>query len=455
MEYGLTRGKMGNSLRDSILKIIEDSHYQSAKFRLVLVKEEGFWRILISRVILDISKPQENTILIREENFAIEDIYVSIEDFKEFLNYLDNVYIGKISPEGKAEINDNVVFKLGSYKLCFVGNYPGKELNFQGRQKAREHYGIDAPFYSADYAINTSVAARSYPNLDLTGAKIPLRNAIEAVNYFWGTKYEQHSISNYCSIFMPIFEASINSATFKETSMDLKIDFNEKRVKLDELSVGVIAEKKPQEFREKFKLDKKQINVDFKFVPNAVSVFLYYKSKKLDEMNHYDYKPDNFPRITQRHTLSYDNMLEPSFVQGKEVVLLDQDLVSKLPSQIQKLLVESELAFNEELYRAAVLLFRSTIEEGITILLKQIGKESEMYSDKFEVGLGKKIKLVTDYIPSVSQIKNELNDVKWFGDKASHEANMPINENDIITNLEPKLRLILTKFVEEIKISKS
>jgi len=40
--------------------------------------------------------------------------------------------------------------------------------------------------------------------------------------------------------------------------------------------------------------------------------------------------------------------------------------------------------------------------------------------------------------------------IKWFGDKAVHEANMPINEQDIVNILEPKIRLILAKFAEEI-----
>ncbi len=47
--------------------------------------------------------------------------------------------------------------------------------------------------------------------------------------------------------------------------------------------------------------------------------------------------------------------------------------------------------------------------------------------------------------------KMELKDIKGFGDKSIHEANMSINENDIFNNLEPKLRLILAKFVEEMK----
>jgi len=96
-------------------------------------------------------------------------------------------------------------------------------------------------------------------------------------------------------------------------------------------------------------------------------------------------------------------------------------------------------------------MFRSTIEEGITLLLKQIGKEKELYNDKMEIGLDRKINLICEYIPTFKNSKMELKDIKWFGDKSVHEANMSINENDIMNNLEPKLRLILAKMVEEMK----
>jgi hypothetical protein len=443
---------MENSLRNQIIQRIENYDYLSAKFRLILIKEYGIWKILTARIILDISKPQENVTLMEEDNFAIEDIFISIEDFRIFLDYLDSVYIGKISPEGKVEIKDELLFDLGKYKLCFVGNYPGSDTPFQNRHDGRRHYGIDAPFYSADYAIHQSVAGKAVTSLDLTGADIPLRNVSEAINHFWGTNFEQHSISNYCNIYMPIFEASINSVIFKETKMELKIDLDETRVKLNELSVSVIAEKKEHDdFRKKFDLKEKTFIIDFGFTPERVSVFLIHKFKKLDELNHYDYKPINIPRSVRPVQYRNDFSLDIGNA-NNEQKLFDQDLVAKLPSQIQSLLSEAQNAFDERLYRASVILFRSAIEEGVMILLKQIGKENELYDAKnFEAGLGKKIKLITEYMPSLSQVKTEFNDVKWFGDKASHEANMPINEQDISVILEPKLRLILAKFIEEMK----
>lgn len=438
-------------MKNSIMKIIENHDYRSAKFRLVLIKESGFWKILIARIIMDISKPKENLTLLEEENFAIEDIFITIDKFKKFLDYLDDVYIGKISPEGKVEIKEELLFDLGKYKLCFVGNYPGNNISFQSRHDGRRHYGIDAPFYVADYAIHQSVAGRSYPNLDLTSADIPLRNASEAINHFWGTNFEQHNISNSCLICMPIFEASINSAIFKETKMELKIDLDETRANLNDLSASIIAERKEHDdFRKKLGFNEKKLIVDFGFIPERVSVFLNHKSKKLDELNHYDYKPIQIPRSTRPVQYRNDFSLDVSD-RDNEKKLLDQDQISKLPIQIQSLLYEAQNAFVEELYRASAILFRSALEEGITLLLKQIGKESEIYDDKFEVGLGKKIKLISEYVPSFNQVKNEMNDVKWFGDKATHEANMPINEQDISHNLEPKLRSILAKFVEEIK----
>lgn len=437
-------------MKNSIIKIIETHNYQSAKFRLVLIKELEIWKILTSQAILDISKPKENVTLMEEENFVIADIFVTIENFRKFLDYLDNVYIGKISPEGKAEIKDELLFDLGKYKLCFVGNYPGKDISFHSRDEGRKHYGMDAPFYVADYAIHQSIAGKSYPNLDLTGADIPLRNASEAINYFWKTNYDQNNISNYCNIYMPIFEASINSVIFKETKMELTIDLDETRVKLNDLSLSVIAEKKEHnDFRKKFDLKEKTLTANFSFIPERVSVFLNHKSKKLDELNHYDYKPISLPQTTKRIQYRNDFTLDVNNTHDEQQ-LLDQDLVTKLPHQIQSLLFEAENAFTEGFHRSSAVLFRSAIEEGLTIILRRIGKESEMYENKFEIGLAKKIKLITEYVPSLNQIRNELEDVKWFGDKASHEANMPFNRQDITTRLEPKLRLILVKFVEEI-----
>lgn len=438
---------MEQEIRNQIKEKIEGYGYKSAKFRLALVKEDPFWKILIANIILDISEPKENKTLLKEENFSLEEIYLSIEKFKKFLDYLAHVYIGDVSPAGKATINKETQFSIGNYDLCFVGNFPSTELHYLGRQYAKQHHGLDRPFYLADYYIHQSVSPKSHPKLDLTGAEIPLRNASEAVNHFWGIHYDESALRYQCGIYMPLFEANISNFNLTGNKLQLKFE-TESRTNLDDLSVGIIAENKTDDYRKKHVLKGNKLDVDFDFNPNSVNVYLYYKGKKFDEYNFYDYEPVSVSPSIRRQVR--DDLGLVDNYEG-EKTLLQYELVSKLPEQVQSILIEAEEAFKAGLFRATVILFRSTIEEGITLMLKQIEKEKEIYDEKFEVGLGKKIKLITEYVPSIRQVKSELTDVKWFGDKASHEARMTINEDDIVKNLEPKLRLILAKFVEEIK----
>lgn len=436
-------------IRNQIKKRIDDYGYSSAKFRLALVKEDSFWKILIAHIILDISEPKENQTLLKEEIFSLEDIYISIEEFKKFIDYLGNVYIGDISRDGNATITKELQFTMGNYNLCFVGNFPSKELYFQGRQRAFAHYGLDKPFYRADYYVHQSVSVKSHPKLDLTGAEIPLRNVSEAVNHFWGTHYDESSLRYYCNIYMPIFEASISYFNLNGEKLHLKFDVDPTLANLDDLSVGIIAEKKPDDYRKTHSLEENKLDVDLGFSPDSVDIYLNHKGKRIDEYNFYDYKPVTVSPSIRRQVRD-DLGLVDNY--EEEETLLQPDLISNLPNQVQSLLIEAEEAFKVGLFRTTVILFRSAIEEGVTLLLKQIGKEKEMYGGKnFEAGLGDKIKMITEYMPSLKQVKNELNHVKWFGDKASHEAQMPFNEQDISKILEPELRLILTKFVEEIK----
>jgi hypothetical protein len=363
------------------------------------------------------------------------------------MNYLGRVEVGNVVKSGKLEITDELLFKLGDYDLCFVGNFPSKKLRFQSSEDGRNHYGVNYPFYYQDYAINSLVSIEGYPEVDLTGADIPLRSMFEALNYFWGTKYEEHtSLSHYCSIYLPIFEARIESLEIKDKEVSIKIAVNEERTKLEEISIGFIAKDTARkDHRKKYALQENVLNIKLEFNPNQVYVYLYLKNKKIDECNYYNYQ--------QPREVLTNRTINPSLIENNEskTRLFDENILSKLPLQIQSLLLDSETAFNSGLYRASAIMFRSAIEEGITLLLKQIGKEDELQNNKMEIGLERKINLICQYMPTFRQTKQELTDVKWFGDKSVHEANMPINENDIRSNLEPKIRLILAKFVEELK----
>ena len=439
-----------DEIRNKIKKRIEDYAYRSAKFRLALVKEEQFWKVVLGHIVLDISEPKKNKTFLKEENFALEDIYVSIEEFQKFFDYLGHVHIGDISREGKVTINKELQFTIGNYDLCFVGNFPSRDLNYYGRQMAVEHYGFDKPFWIADYYIHQSVALRSRPKVNLTGGKIPFRDLSEAINHFWKTHYEENSLNHNCNIYMPFFECSISNFSLNGSKLHLKFDIDPNLTNLADLSVGVIGEKKPDIYRKTHYLKESELDIDLGLNPDSVNVYLNHKGERIDVYNFYDYKPITATRSISRQFGEDLIGLNESY--GEEETLLPHELISKFPATIQSLLFEAEEAFKANLSRATVILFRSAVEEGITLLLKQIGKEKEMYDERnFEIGLGKKIKLITEYMQSLKPVRKELEDVKWFGDKASHEAQMPINGQDISKNLEPKLRLILAKFVEELK----
>lgn len=442
----LLENNMEEEIRSQIKKRIEEYGYKSAKFRLALVKEEPFWKVLMGQIILDIAEPKENETFLKEENFALEDIYVSIREFQKFFEYLGHMHISDIDPSGNVTINKEIQFTIGNYDLCFVGNFPSRDLYFHGRYRALKYYGIEKPIYEADYYIHQSVSVRSHPKLDLTGGKIPFRDASEVINHFWKTDYNQGSLDHRCYIIMPIFEASISNFNLKEKKLELEFDVEPNLAKLDELSVGIIAEKKPKEYRKNHSLKEKRLDVDFDFNPKLISVYLNHKEKKIDEYEFYHNEQDNSPFLRRQTSNDFISEFE------QEEILFQHELVSKLPEQIQLLLFEAEDAFKANLPRASAILFRSVIEEGITLILKQKGKEKELYDERnFEVGLGQKIRLIIQYVPSLSQVKRELDGVKWFGDKATHEAQMPISAQDISNNLEPKLRLILAKFVEQLK----
>ena len=57
---------MDEEIRSEILKRVDEYGYKSAKFRLALIKEESFWKILAAKIILDISENKEEEILLKK-----------------------------------------------------------------------------------------------------------------------------------------------------------------------------------------------------------------------------------------------------------------------------------------------------------------------------------------------------------------------------------------------------
>lgn len=317
---------------------VDEYGYKSAKFRLVLIRELSFWKILMAKIILNITEPEIDTLHLKEEDFVITDVDVSIERFKEFIDYLNIVNIGNISKEGKATIQPEFQFKIGEYDLCFIGNFPGRDFQFHGSNVGSMHYGIDKPSYLIDYAIHQSISAQRHPKLDLTGAKIPLRNASEAINYFWGTHFEEHNLTSYCVIYMPVYEARISDFKINKKTLEFLFEINKNRTNLNELSLGLIAEDKTNNFRDRFSIKNSKLEINLEFIPNQVNAYLSLKGKKIDEYNYYNYEPIRVARSARRQNrrdLIYENETD-------EEHLLDYELISKLPEHIQFLLTEAE-----------------------------------------------------------------------------------------------------------------
>lgn len=280
------------SEEDQIRNLIKDRTkeygYNSANFKLALLKEGEFWKVIMAKIILDISKPQGQTTLLKENNFVLENISVSIEEFYQFLDYLKTVYVGNVKFVGSSvNVTEDMLYKLGSYGLCFVGNFPSRELYFTGRQHAEAHLGIDKPVYHVDYAIHESVSAKAYHKLDLTGHEVPLRNVAEALNHYWGTHYEQHSMYTGSMIYLPIFDASIASCKLIGTTFKFKFDINTSKTQISELSLAVIAQGKTSEYRKKHELKSGELEIELGFVPTYASIFLNKNKIRIDEFNYY------------------------------------------------------------------------------------------------------------------------------------------------------------------------
>lgn len=220
-------------------------------------------------------------------------------------------------------------------------------------------------------------------------------------------------------IYMPIFEASIFSCKVKGTNLIVKIDIDNNSVGMQELSLGVIAEGQDNEYRERHQVREYPIEINLGFLPNTASITLSKLKRKLDEYNYYSPESEkalSTIALKDNAVIVGDSSRETK--QGgiqieKEELLFDIELYRTLPDQMKQLLIEAKGAFSNQLYRAAAILLRSALEEGITLIIRKTGKDSDLYENEFEIGLQKKIRLLTDSVPQFRKIKTDLDAVKW------------------------------------------
>jgi len=270
---------MINPIPDLIKKKIKEFDYNSVTAQFALVGDEGYWKTIRCRFILDIDPPHGAKTLFKKDNFVLVDFSLSLEEFQEILDDLENFDM---------ELNGEMCFKLGNYPIFFGGNFPGRELEFYGRQIMIRSHGIQKPAYFANYYIHQSVAGQLPRDLDLTDYEIPLRDGVEAINYFWKTNFEYHEINSHnCQIYMPIYDASIKKVSLDNTKFKIKLEINPS-TKKDDLSLAIIATAPGNhQYRKKHKIMKDEMEIDILFTPNVASVHLNKNGKNLDVYNYY------------------------------------------------------------------------------------------------------------------------------------------------------------------------
>ncbi len=268
---------------DFINEKTRNNGYNSVIFDLALIKEDGSWKILLSRIIFDVSESSKPITFLKDDNFVIERVSISINQFNEFFNYL--MQLGARTSPGFSKLTDDFLYVIGNYKLCFLGNFLPNRYNFHGRERAMRLYGIDKPVYRIEYSLQNSVVPHSDQSIDVSGYEAPFRSVFDAVNYYWHTNWEQHHLPSVsCGIFLPIFDASIKNVTFdgiKNLNVELNIPTNSN--KINELSVGINTSHEGQQFIQRFPVKGNLVSITMPFPPTFATIYLHKNKEKLDE----------------------------------------------------------------------------------------------------------------------------------------------------------------------------
>ena len=330
-----------NPTPDLIRKKISDLGYNSVNARFVLAKD-SFWKVIMCRFIFDLNQPKNDEILLKKDNFTIEDFSLSLEKFYEFLDYLKQIHGQQIQvTNSKQNIPPHLLFKIGNYELCLIGDYPSRELEFYGRQIMSRNHGIQKPSFFTHYYINSSVQGRLPRDLDLADYEVPLRDGVEAINYFWKTNYEHHHLNSVsCEFFMPLYDANIRKVTLNNTLFKIKFEINS-NTKKDDLSLSLVAMAPGHSHREKYKISNETMEVDIRFTPNDATLYLNKKGKRIDVYNYYPPRDTRSylgePEITSMQDLEVPLEVAPKNLKPfLEIEHFQDPFYTKLIEQINK-----------------------------------------------------------------------------------------------------------------------
>ena len=273
-------------IHKEIERILESSGYKCAVFEVATVKEKETWKIFVLKVTMTMEKhPSHTERLIDRERVALSRAYFSIEEFKQFLQLLDRVYVGKLKLDEKSKVfvvSEDDKLSIGGIKLDVVGNFPTDKIEFHGSNSSKDLYGIDYPVYHVPYAIHSSILPQTLTeDFGLESESPPFENLYDAVNHHFNLGLV--NVSSWVGFIFPVYQAKIEICKIEPDGIHVDLKYNPSLVSLQALKLSVIAKTNGKVFRGKYDVKDTSIDIHTGFTPTRVEVFLFKDNLKFDE----------------------------------------------------------------------------------------------------------------------------------------------------------------------------
>lgn len=142
--------------------------------------------------------------------------------------------------------------------------------------------------------------------------------------------------------------------------------------------------------------------------------------------------------LEKPHTLT-----QPSKIPNSP--LFDEEFLTKFPKMVRESMEEADVCYMNNAFRGCSVMLRTALEVALRLKYLQNGAESKLYKNvKDEIGLQNKLKMLPQIAPEMGQYIEEIEIMKWYGDKAAHDPQIPILHKNIDDNIE-KFKAFLLK----------
>lgn len=125
--------------------------------------------------------------------------------------------------------------------------------------------------------------------------------------------------------------------------------------------------------------------------------------------------------------------------------LFEEEFLSKFPKMVKESMEEADVCYMNNAFRGCSVMLRTVLEVALRLKFLQSGAGSKLSKNvNDEIGLQKKLKLLPQVAPEMGNYIEEIEIMKWYGDKAAHDPQIPILHKNIDGNIE-KFKAFLLK----------